>query len=156
MKHAIFPNSVLALVLIAGVVAAAQAQTPDPANEDAAGEQMSVRELMRLDTALAVSQAHSALRGQRRSGPSDSQTALAQSGALKLVAIYGVGKKLLAEVMVGTQPHIYIRGKPFPVGQDGVESAYLLRGITGSCIQLERKQESHTLCLHPSLWTARK
>lgn len=157
MKHAILPIRGLAAVLIAGLVAAAvHAQSPDLASEDAASEQMSVRELMRLDTAVAVSQAQSALRGQRRTGSADSQTALAQSGALKLVAIYGVGKKLLAEVMVGTQPHIYMRGKPFPVGQDGVESAYLLRGITGSCVQLERKQESHTLCLHPSLWTARK
>ena len=77
------------------------------------------------------------------------------SGSLNLVAIYGVGKKLLAEVTVGTQQYVYMRGQALPVGVKANSSAYLLRGISGSCVQLERKDEAHTLCLHPSLWTAK-
>src|SRR5690606_41014517 len=31
----------------------------------------------------------------------------AGNGALRLVAIYGVGRKLLAEVMIGVRPHVF-------------------------------------------------
>lgn len=120
---------------------------------DLAQDQLSVRELMRLDTALALSQAKDGLHSRHKTMPSaDSQGLSAQSGGLRLVAIYGVGKKLLAEVHIGSKPHVYMRGKALPVGISADPSAFHLRGITGSCIQLERKDEAHTLCLHPALW----
>jgi hypothetical protein len=121
--------------------------------DDLAADQMSVRELMRLDTALALRQAKTALYARNKNGPDlDTHRSMAQSGALKLLAIYGVGKKLLAEVTVGQQPYLYMRGRVLPVGIDSSDTAFRLRGISGSCVQLERKSESHTLCLHPSLW----
>ncbi|GAB2910562.1 hypothetical protein LSG25_04280 [Paralcaligenes sp. KSB-10] len=124
--------------------------------DELTSEQMSVRELMRLDTELALSQAKGRLRGQGKPmSASESSAALAHGGGLKLVAIYGVGKKLLAEVLVGSQPHIYMRGQALPVGVKAGTAAFMLRGITGSCVQLERQEESHTLCLHPSLWAGR-
>jgi hypothetical protein len=127
-----------------------------PSGDDPALDQMSVRELMRLDTALALQQSRTKL----QKGDSSSQAArrggaIAHSGALELVAIYGVGKKLLAEVVIGTQPHVYMRGKALPVGASASASAYLLRGISGSCVHLERQDEAHTLCLPMSVGTAR-
>src|SRR5690606_33351740 len=80
---------------------------------------------------------------------------MSENPGLKLVAIYGVGKKLLAEVMVGGQAHVYMRGQALAVGAKASPSAYLLRGISGSCVQLERQDTSHTLCLHPGLWTTK-
>jgi hypothetical protein len=127
-----------------------------PPEDDPTLDQMSVRELMRLDTALALEQSRDKL---RKEGPSrhtaQRRNGLAHSGALELVAIYGVGKKLLAEVNIGTQPHIYLRGQSLPVGARDSASAYLLRGISGSCVHLERQEEAHTLCLPASVGTAR-
>ncbi|SHG84075.1 hypothetical protein SAMN04488135_101398 [Pollutimonas bauzanensis] len=123
--------------------------------DDPAAEQMAVRELMRLDTELALSQAKKALRSEGLAGPGAADGSLhTHDGGLKLVAIYGVGKKLLAEVLVGSQPRVYMRGQALPVGVKADPDAYRLRGISGSCVQLERKGEAHTLCLPPSLWTA--
>ena len=121
--------------------------------DDLAQDQISVRELMRLDTALALSQAKDKLHSRHKATPAaDSQGLQAHSGRLRLVAIYGVGKKLLAEVHIGSKPHVYMRGKALPVGVAADPTSFQLRGITGSCVRLERKDESHTLCLHPALW----
>jgi hypothetical protein len=122
-------------------------------SDDLAQDQISVRELMRLDTALALSQTKDKLHSRNRTTPAvDSRGLPTHGGGLRLVAIYGVGKKLLAEVHIGSKPHVYVRGKALPVGVSADPSAFHLRGITGSCIQLERKDEAHTLCLHPALW----
>lgn len=128
---------------------------------DLAAQQMSVRELMRLDTALALAQSKDRLRAK---GPGEAGGLsgaplgggpMLEGEGLKLIAIYGVGKKLLAEVMIGPQAHVYVRGQALAVGAKAGPSAYLLRGISGSCVQLERQDKAQTLCLHPGLWTAK-
>lgn len=116
-------------------------------------EQLSVRELMRLDTALALSQSKSKLEGRKPVALQESHRLLAPDEGLKLVAIYGVGKKLLAEVSVGTHPYVYMYGRALPVGLKSSAAAYRLRAMTSSCVELERNDESHRLCLHPSLAT---
>ncbi|MDS1141891.1 hypothetical protein RE432_15725 [Pusillimonas sp. SM2304] len=116
---------------------------------------MSVRELMRLDTDLALAQARNRLRQQRgRPDQPEAGAMPARHGNLKLVALYGVGKKLLAEVAIGGQAHVYMRGQPLAVGAKAGPSTYLLRGMSGSCVHLERGGEAHTLCLNPVLGTA--
>lgn len=141
----------LSAILGAGVSLAFAARI-----DDLATDQMSVRELMRLDTEQALGNARKNLRkADKEAAGTEGGNRYAHSGVLKLVAIYGVGKKLLAEVMVGTQPYVYMRGQALPVGVKASASAYMLRSISDSCVQLERKDEAHTLCLYPSLWTAR-
>lgn len=150
-------NSLKRLATLAMVLSLAPvAHALIPPDDDPLLDQMSVRELMRLDTALAVEQSRSKLRkvspspqvGHRRGG-------IAQSGALELVAIYGVGKKLLAEVNIGSQPHIYLRGQSLPVGAQAGAAVYVLKGISGSCVHLERQEETHTLCLPKSVGAVR-
>jgi len=114
---------------------------------DLEADQMSVRELMLLDSALAASRAKSGLDGGPRSG-SEAVRAPVQGAAITLVAIYGVGKDLMAEVRAGSQSYLYVRGRALPVGLKSSASAPLLRGISGSCVHLERHEEPHTLCLH--------
>ncbi len=127
------------------------------AENDSASLQMSVRELMRLDAELALKHLKNRMRKEHPGTEAiEAGAELANSAALRLVAIYGVGRNLLAEVMIGPRPHIYLRGKALAVGAKAGPSEYLLRGISGSCVHLERRQEAHTLCLHPGLWTARQ
>jgi hypothetical protein len=119
--------------------------------------QMSVRELMRLDADLALKHQRSRLRKENPGGEiAEAAAGQANNGSLRLVAIYGVGRNLLAEVMIGVRPHVFLRGKALAVGAKAGPSEYLLRGISGSCVHLERQQESHTLCLQPGLWAARQ
>ncbi len=146
---------VLALAVMPALSTAATGKLASASAEANIGGAMAVRELMRLDTELALSASRSRLAdaGKR----SESALALSDqpSGQLKLVAIYGVGKRLLAEVLVGSQPYVYLRGQPLPIGAKPDSRVYKLGGISGSCVQLERQHEAHTLCLHPSLKASR-
>jgi hypothetical protein len=108
-------------------------------------EQISVRELMRLDSALALSQARTKLQGLK-----GSQHGVVPGGETspRLQAIYGVGKKLAAEVRVGAATYLYMRGQPFPVGQRNAdESVFVLREMSSSCVRLERRSQQLNLCL---------
>ncbi|WP_323011413.1 hypothetical protein [Castellaniella sp.] len=67
--------------------------------------------------------------------------------APRLVALYGVGAVLMAEVQVGQQAYLYVRGQPFPAGYVGDAGVYQLRGMNGACVQLERGEDRHSLCL---------
>lgn len=123
---------------------------------DVSADQMSVRELMQLETKLAIEQVKDRIKKQgANQGDSIDALGLAHSSRLQLMAIYGVGKKLLAEVNIGGRPHVYIHGRALAVGTKADPSAFVLRGISGSCVQLERKDEAHTLCLPPALWTSK-
>lgn len=116
-----------------------------------AAEQMSVRELMHLETREALDLARGRARNHRYPDSAPAGVGPGKEG-LKLLAIYGVGKKLLAEVRVGSRPHVYLRGQALPLGAKAGAQVYRLHGITGSCVHLERRGEAHTLCLHPSQW----
>jgi hypothetical protein len=119
--------------------------------------QMSVRELMRLDADLALKHLRARMHKENPDGEAvEAAAGQAGNGALRLVAIYGVGRKLLAEVMIGVRPHVFLRGKALAVGAKAGPSEYMLRGISGTCVHLERQQESHTLCLQPGLWAAKQ
>lgn len=132
---------------------AAQTVAPGRASDsgELAAEQMSVRELMHLETREALEQARGRARNHRYPDSAPAGVGPGREG-LKLVAIYGVGKKLLAEVRVGSRPHVYLRGQALPLGAKAGAQVYRLHGITGSCVHLERRGEAHTLCLHPSQW----
>lgn len=108
-------------------------------------EQMSVRELMRLDSALALSQTKAKLQGSKGLQGS---AVLGGETSPRLQAIYGVGKKLAAEVRVGSATYVYMRGQPFPVGQRRAdESVFVLRDMNTSCVRLERQSQELNLCL---------
>ena len=138
---------ILALTCVVSKMAVAA-----PDHDDVHDQQMSVRELMRLDTALALEKARAQLR-QRQGNvvTADQAGSFGQENSLKLLAIYGVGKKLLAEVKIGEKTYVYLRGQAWAVGTRAHPSSYRLEGISGSCVHLARNQETHTLCLHPGL-----
>lgn len=130
------------------LVGTALAQTPDqrPTSDPEAWEVQSVRELMQWDIERSLDQA------RRRSDPPD--VAMDTAGgrqAPRLVAMYGVGRTLMAEVLVGTRAYLYMRGQAHPVGYANDQTVYQLRGMNGSCIQLHKTQISHSLCLHAML-----
>lgn len=121
---------------------------------DLAAEQMAVRELMRLETSAALHRARRQQASRQQPGGDISvAVASAQTGNLALVAIYGVGKKLLARVVQGSKTYVYMRGQVLPVGIQPrhSKSVFRLQGMSSGCVELRRNGDSRTLCLHPAL-----
>ncbi|WP_170288462.1 hypothetical protein, partial [Castellaniella defragrans] len=73
----------------------------------------------------------------------------------RLVALYGVGQALMAEVQVGRRAYLYVRGQAWPAGHVGDRGVYQLRGMNGACVQLERGEDRHSLCLRMLLGEVR-
>lgn len=108
---------------------------------------MAVWELMRLDTRLALVELRKRVRAQERAGEAAGSVALNQSGDVRLVAIYGVGKRLLAHLVIGTHPVVFVHGKATPVQNGSPDQGYRLQGISGACVRLVRREQGYTACL---------
>lgn len=106
---------------------------------------------MRLDAEQALEAARTARR-QHDATPvsaSDSGAAAADNDAdaLRLVGIYGVGKRLFAEVRSGPRALLFLKGHSRPVGQVAGASPYRLKEMAGACVRLERHGDESVLCL---------
>lgn len=132
----------------------------DPRADDRVGPQadpqehwqvQSIHELMQQDLHDARRRAAAP---ERASGPA---AGLAAQGLLapRLVALYGVGQALMAEVQVGQRAYLYVRGQAYPAGHAGDRGVYQLRGMNGACVQLERGADRHSLCLRMLLGEVR-
>ena len=126
--------------------AASPSEAVDTVSPDAQDrwETQSVRELMQEDLRVALQ--------PRTEGAAGTTAAHADQGirpvlAPRLVALYGVGSALMAEVQVGRQAYLYVRGQAWPAGHVGDRGVYQLRGMNGACVQLERGEDRHSLCL---------
>src|SRR5690606_15039064 len=118
----------------AGAAADAPAVAPHvPDDSETRWETQSVRELMQQDLRAALQTAPDGASGALASG-----TGVRPVLAPRLVALYGVGQALMAEVQVGHQAYLYVRGQAWPAGHTGDRGVYQLRGMNGACIQLER------------------
>ncbi|HEX7386153.1 MAG TPA: hypothetical protein VF285_02620 [Castellaniella sp.] len=142
-----FWSGVGAWVFCAAAVAA------DPVVGD--WESLSVRELMQQDLNRALSDARSGGAALARGGPPVSGAASHAVLAPRLVALYGVGRALMAEVQVGRESYLYVKGQVHPAGYAGDSGVYQLRGMNGACVQLERGEDRHSLCLRMLLGEAR-
>ncbi|MBV6271584.1 hypothetical protein KVP09_01445 [Alcaligenaceae bacterium CGII-47] len=124
------------------------AQAPDqlPTADPEAWEVQSVRELMQRDIERSLNQAR-----RQMDQPSVVVDSPVGRQLPRLVAMYGVGRSLIAEVLVGSRAFLYMRGQVHPVGYVNDQEVYQLRGMNGSCIVLQKAQHSHSLCLHALL-----
>lgn len=114
---------------------------------------ITVRELMRLEGEQALAAARQR-RGQGAIGDnSSSMGAAVVSGvseggdALRLIGIYGVGKRLFAEVRSGSQAWVFMNGQSLPVGHTAGAETYRLRELAGACVRLEHQRAETVLCL---------
>jgi hypothetical protein len=110
---------------------------------------MTVHELMRLESAQALRAARAS--ATESAGSLSLPDAMQAEADTRLLAIYGSGRRLAAQVLVQGKPVLYMQGLPRPVGAENDEHTFLLRGITNTCVRLERAGEFRTLCIHPEL-----
>lgn len=120
-----------------------------------AAEQITVRELMRLETEIALENARR--RKQQGAGVAGAVVASASrggvtpgeaSGSLRLVGIYGVGKRLFAEVRNGERALLFLKGNSLPLGQPQAGGQYRLKAFVGSCVRLDDHGRETELCLN--------
>lgn len=117
------------------------------AQSDEDWETLSVRELMQQDLRQALDDAARSDSAGSAGGSRPAPVPVRPLLAPRLVALYGVGRALMAEVQVGRDSYLYVRGQAYPAGHAGDRTVYQLRGMNGACVQLERGEERHSLCL---------
>lgn len=122
-----------------------------PAQASLESEQQTVRELMRLENDLAIAAARQrkteGVAGGRQRAAGSDFAASNSPEALRLVGIYGVGKRLFAEVRSGSRAFLFLNGQPWPVGHVKGGENYRLKELAGRCVRLERHDEETVLCL---------
>lgn len=127
-----------------------------PQIEGLDNDQISVRELMQLDTGHALQLARERSGGTGQSAVvHHKRTVRKMSGEPRLKAIYGVGQQLMAEVAFDQVIYLYRHGQALPVGVAAGEDVYLLENITSSCVDLRTSETSHHLCLQPAQWVGK-
>lgn len=112
---------------------------------------VTVRELMRLEGEQALE----AARKRRHQGRAPLAAAAQAASAAadldadrpRLVGIYGVGKRLFAEVRSGAGALLFLKGHSLPVGHVAGHDPYRLKEMAGACVRLERQGTETVLCL---------
>lgn len=100
-----------------------------------------VEELLKLDTQAALISARQKVVGPLTlSGP----TASHGTGNV-LLAIYGVGQSLTAEVLLDAEPHVFKNRRQQPMSGSSVQ--YILERIAPPCVHLKKLEHRETLCL---------
>jgi hypothetical protein len=100
-----------------------------------------VEELLQLDTHAALLAARKKVVGPlNMPGPA---TRLITENIL--LAIYGVGTTLTAEVLLDSEPHVFKSSRSQAVS--GRNVAYTLERIEPPCIYLKKEMATHRLCL---------
>lgn len=127
---------------------AAAAQAMNEVDE-LASDQISVRELMRLETAQALQRLRAGPSAFPQGGapPRAASEAIASAAGepARLLAIYGVGRKLMAEVRADGQTLLFMRGRPEAVGP-GRAHAMRLLDISSQCVEISLHGRRESLC----------
>ena len=126
-----------------------------PVNHELAADQVSVRELMRLDTELALTLARGRSSAKQVDASAAKRVPRSMAGEPRLNAIYGVGRNLMAEVVLDHVTYLYRQGLALPVGVAPGNDVYLLTRISSSCVSLERSDASHELCMKTTRWAGK-
>lgn len=103
---------------------------------------------MRIESELALQAARE--RGKRAGAAAAVSAAVEERAGAhhpRLVGIYGVGRRLFAEVRNGSDALLFLKGHSHPVGYSGGSPLYRLKELAGACVRLEREGEETVLCL---------
>ena len=102
---------------------------------------VTIDELLRLDTQAALIAARRSVVGSlERPGP-----AVVNDSEMLLLAIYGVGKSLTAEILIDAEPHVFRAARAQPVL--GRSRTYTLDRIAPPCVHLQNSGSPEVLCL---------
>ena len=102
---------------------------------------ITIDELLKLDTQAALLAARRSVVGSlERPGP-----AVVNDSEMLLLAIYGVGKSLTAEILIDAEPHVFRAARAQPVL--GRSRTHTLERIVPPCVHLQNSGNPEVLCL---------
>jgi hypothetical protein len=102
---------------------------------------ITIDELLKLDTQAALIAARRSVVGSlERPGP-----AVVNDSEMLLLAIYGVGKSLTAEILIDAEPHVFRAARAQPVL--GRSRTHTLERIVPPCVHLQNSGNPEVLCL---------
>lgn len=135
-------NKQCAAYALSMAILIAQGLTPIHAQSQEANV---VEELLQLDTQAALLAARKKIVGPLVTpGP-----VVTDSRENVLLAIYGVGQSLSAEVLIDSEPHVFKNRHAQAIS--GRSASYTLERIAPPCIHLKRHEQPETLCLGQNL-----
>ncbi|MFY0480380.1 hypothetical protein [Achromobacter marplatensis] len=143
----------IAWVLAAGIASASVTpahDSPSPDEVQAWPEVETVRTLLRADAAAALADCR--MPGICQSGPSSiasTDAIIPPPDDIRVAAIFGVARRLIADVVVNGAMLRYQAGRAAPVagGVSATAAGYQLLAIEGACVRLRRDAKIHTACL---------
>ena len=127
---------VVALVLLHVTTALAQ---------EGATHQTTIDELLRLDSQAALLAARKNIFGLTQHTQAISGVGAHPPESNQVLAIYGIGKILTAEVLLDSEPHVFKNSRARPVW--GPSLLYRLERIVPPCVYFKKSGQSHVVCL---------
>ena len=122
--------------LVTGSAALARDNTP---------HQSTVDELLQLDSQAALLAAKKNIFGVTQQLQAGSGTAVGRSDGNQVLAIYGVGKMLTAEVLLESEPYVFRHSRTRPLWGSSLQ--YRLERISPPCVHLKKAGQAHVICL---------
>lgn len=114
------------------------------ASEQAA-QQSTIDELLRLDSQAALLAARKNIFGITQHSQAGSGTDAVRPDSNQVLAIYGIGKLLTAEVLLDSEPHVFKHSRARPIWGSSLQ--YRLERISPPCVYLNKSGQAQVICL---------
>ena len=108
-------------------------------------QQSTVDELLQLDSQAALLAARKNIFGMTQQPQTGSGTDGSRLDSNQVLAIYGVGKILTAEVLLESEPHVFKHSRARPVWGSSLQ--YRLERISPPCVHLKKADQTQVICL---------
>ena len=107
--------------------------------------QATIDDLLRLDSQAALLAAKKNIFGLTQQTQATQGTDADSSESNQVLAIYGIGKIMTAEVLLDSQPHVFKNSRARPVW--GPSLLYRLERIVPPCVYFKKTGQAHVMCL---------
>ena len=108
-------------------------------------QQATIDELLQLDSQAALLAARKNIFGVTHQPQAGSGTDAGRPDGNQVLAIYGIGKILTAEVLLDSEPHVFKQSRARPIW--GPSLQYRLERILPPCVYLKKAGQAHLICL---------
>ncbi len=108
-------------------------------------QQSTIDELLRLDSQAALLAARKNIFGMTQHPQAGSGTDAVRPDSNQVLAIYGIGKLLTAEVLLDSEPHVFRHSRARPVWGSSLQ--YRLERILPPCVYLKKSGQTQVICL---------
>ena len=107
--------------------------------------QSTVDELLQLDSQAALLTAKKNIFGVTQQLHVGSDADVGRADGNQVLAIYGVGKMLTAEVLLESEPYVFKRSHARPLWGSSLQ--YRLERISPPCVHLKKAGQAQVICL---------